>query len=545
MSEEFMKNTMPVETMSSGNIDTDNFYSISAISEETSEKKNTGTASTNYVEKTRENEQEQVGSDDDEIDIVNIFSNMKKKKNVYIWALVCAVLIGFTIPFIMLLFSKDDTEYTAVLTYNYEEAKDLKSPDGTDLDTGIIKSSYIIQTALGKCRLKEVPPVNSVSNNISVKRMISEETKQQLEVLEKIDSTTNINDPTKYMDAVSVIDYIYKPQYVITLKNGFALNEKDFVYLSEAEMKELLSQIVTSYKEYFHETYATFMLPDNRINDISLDELDYIEWLDNINDIMASLSEYCTDEEKGSLLDYNSSKDGLTLKDIGKMVDMVKDIKVDYIYSYVYCDSLVKDKDLMLTKYEYTLREYQRSLDVVNENIRTNDAIINEYKNNNILINRGGQSTGEGEEEQLTASTVSDYFNSLVMKQADNYVQKAAIEKKIADVNDKILGITKRYSSKSKYEEVDREIQNVNESIRDLYGLVRSHAEEILESDSYANTYMSYIDAQGKKESMISKGNLKKLGIGAGVGLILVLCIWFADGFIEELKRSSKKSSVA
>ncbi|MCR5767267.1 MAG: hypothetical protein K6G45_02110 [Lachnospiraceae bacterium] len=467
-----------------------------------------------------------------ELDLVRVFSNMGRKRRIYAWIIIACLLIGLATPLLMAELAEKHESVSTVITFLYPQAAYQKAPDESDLDMNYVKSSYIIQKALDRSKLSIKIPISAVERNISIESMLSENTRQRLEVAQKM------TDESKNYTDVLNIPYIYEGRYIVTLTNGFSTDPeaKKKTYLNGTELSNLLNGIVTAYNEYFHETYSKFTLPDNTKASYASESMDYIERLDGMVELLDNLSKYCTDKEKEDFLEYRSLKDGLTLLDINKCIKLVKDIDVDYLYAYVYFNSISKDPTSMVTKYAYTLRTTQTELDQINESIKDNANLIAEYKNKSILVSLGEQGTNQ------LSTTVTDYYNELIKTQAQHFEDKAGLNEKIANLNDKIEGFNKASSRSTQVKYVNDELASLTLVCDALYDMVEAHADEIVNSDSYKNLYMDYIGAQFINTSFFSASTIKKTVIGGVVGLFLGIFIWGMDGLIEEFKRGSKES---
>ena len=184
-----------------------------------------------------------------EIDLVNVFTNMGKKKNVFIWVLCIGIVLGILIPFLINVSSNKVDEVSGVITLNYPKAGKLLAPDGSPLDMGFIMSSHVVSEALKESKLDKKVSTSAVSANMQVKRMLSDKTKQQLEILEKFDEAQlNASNPAAYIDAVNGIEYSYRNAYIITMSNGFG--EKKTI-LSGDEISLLLNTIMDVFSNYF------------------------------------------------------------------------------------------------------------------------------------------------------------------------------------------------------------------------------------------------------------------------------------------------------
>ena len=464
-----------------------------------------------------------------ELDLVRVFSNMGKKRRIYAWLIVACMLIGLAAP-LLLAELRDKTEnVSVVINLLYPSAQNKLAPDGEPLDVNYIKSSYILQNAIKKTQLSEKIPISALERNISIEELLSEETRQKLEVVEKV-----IGETQKDYESVLDVDYKYEGKYIVTLANGFTTDPegKKKTYIDGAELTSLLNNIAESYSEYFYDTYMDLTLPDNTLDSIKSEDLDYIERLDEIVSLLNSLSQYCTDEEKEQYLTYRSKIDGMSFEDIDECIRLVRDIDVDYLYAYVFYNSITKDKKSMVTKYNYQLKNAERELEVILGNIKNNDDLISEYKNKKIEVSQMGQ-------ESTKSSTVTDYYNELIMSQSDNYKDKSDLGERIANLNDKIAGFKNSSSSSAQIDFVEEELTSLVNICSTLYELTEEHAKEILESDSYRSSFINYIGAQYLADSFFNAGNIKKAIIGMVVGAFLAVLIWGMDGLIEEFKRGT------
>ncbi len=482
---------------------------------------------------------EQYQEQQTEIDLLNVLVNMKNTRQIFLWLTAVCMVIGMLFPYFGVMFKTHVEEVSAVIGFQYDEASEMLTPDGRPLDVNMIASSNIVAKAIENTGIEKNLSVSAVSNNLTVSRMLTEDAKQRKEIIEKlISANISTGAPSEYInDLQEAMNYTYKDQYVIKLKNGFGESGN---FLSEEDLVALLNNIIVEYKKYFFETYGNFKLPENSIDDIRLEELDYIEWLDNMVAILDALSDYCTSEEMEEFKDYRSVKTGFSFGSIDKLISLIKTSKVDYLYSYVYYNCLAKEADNVITKFNYSQRALKQKLDVVNVNIENGTNLIENYKINNILINR--QSSSDGEDAVIKAKSVTDYYNNLVLNQAKLYAEKAELQVKYDDIQDKINGFSKNSASAGHLAIAETEIKEVNALCRRVYNLVNGLAEEIASSETFAASYVTSVDATG--EGGFFSANLKKIAMGGGIGLVISVALWGMFAFIKEIKDSTKRAEV-
>ncbi len=475
---------------------------------------------------------------DVEINLLNIFVHMKNAKWIFLWLMAVCIALGAFVPYMWGLINAHTESVQALISFEYSNAGKMQTPDGRALDVNQITSSNIVATAIKKSGMEEVLSTGAVSNNISISRMLTADSRQKKEILEKLsEANSNVDDPSEYINNLKdAASYSYKNQYIIELKNGFGSNG-NLIYLTGDDLATLINNIVSEYKNYFFETYGDFTFPDNKIDDISIEELDYIEWLDNMVNILDSLSAYCNSMANSNFANYCSAKNGFSFGDINKIIKIIKNTKVDYLYSYVYYNCLAKDKDSVITKFDYSLKNLKYNLDIVNENITNGEKLIGSYKINSILINR--QAGVAGEDAVIRSSSVTDYYNNLVLQQADYYGQKATLQVAADNLNDKIKGFSGSSSNAQKIAIAEKEINDVNILCRQLYALVNGLAEEIAGSETFAGSYITSVDAS-YNDSFFTK-NIKKVAIGVTIGLVVAGLAWCVYGFVKEMVNNSGK----
>ena len=68
-----------------------------------------------------------------ELDLFRVFSNMGKKRNIYLWILLLFTLIGLAIPMLMVEMDKETGSVSAMISFRYPQAAIEKAPDNSPL----------------------------------------------------------------------------------------------------------------------------------------------------------------------------------------------------------------------------------------------------------------------------------------------------------------------------------------------------------------------------------------------------------------------------
>lgn len=482
--------------------------------------------------------------EDDVIDLMRVFHNMKVKGRVYAWVLILLFVIGACIPLLFYQFKGPGKEYrvSSAVTLDYDvldqtdlrisptpkPVEDLSAPDGTELDLSQITSAYVLQNALDGLVLSKEITIAQLRDNIKVERILTEDSRRQQEVASKMLEDKNAG---AYSQLQSV-ELTYVNHFIVSLDNGFGDPDSgELIYLPNDELAVLLNRILASYNDYLVLTYADFKLPGDAISVIDTENLDIMESLDQLRTAMSDLYDYC-DGQSDEVKAYRSYRNGRSLYDLMETLQTARDVNVEYLYSHVYANSIAKDRKEMLSKYRYMLREAQTKLDVANDNIATTAEILASYKYDQISV--------ENQDKDSSKSTkvTTDYYNELILQQAKNYDEAASLAITIDDLKMKIANLETNTSVLS-VEQAKEELSKAIDVCSDVYDSICAQMEEIMQAPFYT-TYADATAAQGITQQNFLSANAKKMILGAVVGAFLGFGLWFAVAFAAEMKRGKK-----
>ena len=202
---------------------------------------------------------------------MNVFSTLGKRFRIFVWVIIIGLLAGLLVPTLIYTFKDKKDSAVAILGLDYENAEQGLAPDGSELDISYIKSSYVVQNALNSVKLSKNLNVAQVQSNLVVTGILTDETKQKLDILDDLKEAKN-ND---YGKILQNLELEYRAQYIISIGNVFKDGNRKFTVPSE-DLSKLLNAVTTSYANYFVETYLSNILPNNYLDVINVDALDYL-----------------------------------------------------------------------------------------------------------------------------------------------------------------------------------------------------------------------------------------------------------------------------
>ena len=486
------------------------------------------------------------------IDLINVIHNVKLKSRIFAWVLVLCMVIGLVAPLLLYQINPPMLTASSVVTLKYDVAQektvngrkiityspasDLTAPDGSgDLDLSQITSAYVLQQTLEGLDLSQPITVAMLRKNITIERALTEKSRQAQELASQMMEDKNSGS----YEQIQSVKMVYDNRFVVRLTNGFvpagAQDNAKKVVLKDGEVKVLLDRILNAYNDYLVLTYANVKLPDDELSVIDTENLDLLESLELMQTASNNLYDYC-DQKSDSVKAYRSHKSGRNLEDWMKTIQTGREIAIDYLYSYVYNNSIVRNKESMITNYQYQLRNAQSQLDVVNGNVATIQSILENYKNDEIFVSMQESDTAK------STRTTTDYYNELILQQAENYESAAKLETTIADLSDKIANLTadseKATAAESDLATAEESLQQTMASCRAVYEGIKAHMEELIDSPFYT-TYAEHTEPQDKLQNFIS-ANLKKMIIGAIAGAVIACGLWFLAALAPEFKKGRK-----
>ena len=477
------------------------------------------------------------GQDEDAIDLGNVFRNMKLKKRIFAWVLVLCLTMGICAPLLLYQLSHSMLTVSSVVTLNYNvpeqnvfvPVKDLTAPDGKELDLNQISSSYVLQNAINGMYLSQPITVRNLRDNIKIERVLTEDSRRVQEVAAKMVEDKSTSAYTQ----VQGVEMTYENKFVVSLTNGFGdADSEKIMELTEGELRQLLNRILSTYNDYLVKTYANNKLPDDEFSVINIEELDVLDSLDLMRTATTNLYNYCKDQQT-EIQEYRSWQTGRTLKDWMQTLNLQRSMRINYLYSYVYNNSIVRDQEATITNYQYQYREAQKKLDTVNENIATVKSILDTYKNDEIYVSM------QESDASRTTKTTTDYYNNLIMQQAQNYQLAAEQKIIIADLTDKLESLNDTDVKRAELvDEISDELKATLDASKTIYNAIKTHMEELQKSATYTR-YAEYTAAQGKEKGFLA-ASMKKIIIGAVLGAVIACGLWFLAALVPEFNKDRR-----
>lgn len=455
--------------------------------------------------------------DDSEIDLINVFTYMGKRKRLIAYLLGIAIILGTTIGAFysgIEHFIGKGSFSRAMITFQFEGIEKGLDPNGAAFDVNQIKSPYVIQPALADMGIGD-EYIQSVRENLSIQGVIPEDALERITVINEM-----AKKDAQYYEKLLDVSY-FPSQYVIYLYDDGTFKTK--------ELTEILNGILTSYKQYFFDTYANAEVMSVTSNLLSGDDYDYGESVDLIKTQIDIMQSY-VQERMNEAPDFRAATTGLSFEDINTALEFVRTVDVSRLSSYVESRSLTKDRKTQEEYYEYMIRESSNRLSELQTRLDTVSASIKSYEKDPVVIVSSSDSTLEYGEK-------NEYYDTLVKQQIQISNQISSTN---TNLNEYYLLLQKIQESdavndQSEYDYADSLLGKINSKITSWVGLIEETTDEYYSTTLYSNAVTITVPAQYFVDGGIVH-IIKNCAIPSLVLVALVMLWWFFGGIREEIK---------
>ncbi|MCM1262194.1 MAG: hypothetical protein NC313_05690 [Butyrivibrio sp.] len=463
----------------------------------------------------------------DELDVVNVVVNMAKRRRLYRYLFVIAACAGVIAGLLMVIAGQATGKGSyaqAVITFQYEGIEEGLDPNGSSFDINKFKSPVVIEAALTSLEAENVS-VESVRRSIVIEGVIPEDAVERITVINEMAQ----KDATQYE---KILDVTYFPaQYVITLYQikGTTKNET----------RDILNALLESYKSYFLETYANTDVLTVTSNLIEYKDYDYAEAVDMLQSQMDIMLTY-VQERQEQAPDFRSVNTGLSFGDIVTSLETIENVDMANLSSYIETNTLTKDKERQVEYYAYRIKKDNMELSALQQQLATVQETIDSYEKDPVVIVSAQESTQE-------ISQNSEYYDQLIERKIELSDQIATINTEINDMYTQFNTIieSSKVSTQSEYDKADGMLERLTTKLSEWTTLIEDTTEEYYSTTLFSNAVKIAVPAQFHAAGGIVEV-AKKMLIGVGAMILIVVLVWGVDGLRIELAAiRSKKNKIS
>lgn len=415
----------------------------------------------------------------------------------------------------------------ALIGFNYNGAEKGLTPNGEKLDVNSIKNPAVIEAALTQLGYP-LSNIDSIRNAISIEGIVPTEAVDEISVYKQA-----LNTNGNLMAAQSMLNVDYFPvKYMVT----FNFSNTSF---GDNEAAQVINMILECYRDYFFEQYGYNESIGNASLAVDYSDYDYLVAVDTYSDTLSTLQNKIDNIHNS---DFRSTKTGYSFSDLKSEINTAKAYDADALTAYILSNSVVSDKNSMISFYEYRIEELERNKKSAQENLRTIENSITSYEKNSVIINGSA-----GDSDPLSYTTVSEKYDALFKQKQEAQKNVSYYTMKISECKSRLDSVKKLSGGKAEQKDIDyvvSRLETLNETVNELVDKVNNTMLEYNESVTFANAYSVLVPANVLSTSYISmlvNNIMKPLLILEAI----VFVVYLAASFISGLKTDDKKKSAA
>lgn len=482
-----------------------------------------------------EQEEEQIS-----ISIVGILKNLKRL--FALWISVSIILSILALVFTAILKQDEYKKMVSLVSFTYSGVEKGLDPNGNKFNINNMKSPQIIEAALDELEMDH-SMLEIIRRNISFEGIIPQD------ALERITAYKNIFDSESGNTSISAVEEILDVTYYPTqYKVYFDYASTD---LNSNQAAALLNKMLECYSEYFLDAYGYNKALGTSLQLLEYQDYDYAEAIDVFDSTLDRLQTYIAQVASADTARFRSTSTGCTFSDLSQTISDIREVNLDKLASDITLNTITKDKDSLLTYYQFKVESLERKKIVCQEKLATvNDSIANYEKNTVMVFGANGT-----DNMNVSASEASAEYDKLFNQKLDIQSELSTTVQKINLYNKRIERLTAStmINSASKKAKVEEGLSVLNDKVNELIEAVNVTTDEFYRTVVYSKAYNILVPANASLGS-VAMNAVKDSLLPVVILDALIFVIYFAAAVIiscmEEYRRnngilpakSSKKS---
>lgn len=474
-----------------------------------------------------------INPDDDKDTIVISMSEMWNlaKKFFALW-IVLAIVAAMFFAGIAKVFQKSFYvgDMTALIGLSYDGAEDGLDPDGNELDITKIKSPSVIEDALSNLDMG-IENSDRIRQNIEITGVIPEEAMDELSMYYDVFSAGS---GSSLQAAQSLLDTSYYPTKYLVKLNYFSAG------YSFEQGKEILNEILNSYRTYFFETYNYNVALGSSVSVVDYSTYDYAEAVNIFSDSLSSVTEYLNNIKQSDSTNFRSTKTGLSFDDLLAEAELIKSNDLDQASSYITVNNVTKnDNESMVSYYSYLVENLERKKSISQSTLNSLNDSIESYEKDPLVLLVKDQSS----DESTSDDDVNKAYDELINKKVETQKDISNYNKSIRYYNTVIKAFSKAgKSTDENISEAEDYLSVLNERLTKLIENTNETSEEYYSSVAFADAYKILVPASGSQSEVISGSMKMPLIITEGLLFVIYIGIAFIGSVIISNRNKKVKT---
>lgn len=276
------------------------------------------------------------------------------------------------------------------LAFYHEGIEKGFDPRGNKFDIYDVKDESFLSEAINDAGLNDVIEPDQLALAIAINPVVP------VDILKEMKSiSADSDDKTKRIE----VKGYYPNEYVIGIKDEFGL--------SNAEMENLLSTLISSYTTSYYDKYLTVQSSEFDLDIITLLTYDYPDMVEALDSEISILVNYIRSYKSRDAF-YRGLDKNISFGDLEQKVLLLKSIDLKKLDSLIGAYRFTKDQDERIELLKYKIELESNYSDKMNDVKEVLSSIIDKYKKNTALLFLGS------EQAPVELENKSNYYNVLI-----------------------------------------------------------------------------------------------------------------------------------
>lgn len=412
------------------------------------------------------------------------------KRYLLCW-LVVAIVSALAVTCVAGVLQHSQNIAKTLVEFTFDGIDSGKDPAGNSFDVAAqMKSPVVIERALENAGLGDDLTVDAIRNAITVKGHIPSTEYDKMTAYQSIFDSGNVS----ISSVETMINTSYFPtRYTLELNGSEAGLDAD-------QSVVVLDALVGAYKEYFFEKYGYNRALGVSVAAVDYDDYDYERSVEILDTAISTARRYLSTLSAEDATGYRSSTTGYTFSDLSAALATIQSEDLDWLNSYIVINCVTKDKNALITNYEYRVDNLKRKKTAAEEVLAGINDSIATYEKDTILV------TTDSNGDSMTLSQSSQAYDDMIAQRITKQEEIAGFTSSIAYYESRILTLKSSAVSVSaagkKY--VEEELTRIYDKLTGLLDQVELTADEYYSNVAFANVFSVLVPANTSTISQIS-----------------------------------------
>lgn len=276
------------------------------------------------------------------------------------------------------------------LAFYHEGIEKGFDPRGNKFDIYAVKDESFLSEVINNAGLNDVIEPDQLALEIAINPVVPDDILKEMKSI-----SVESDSKTKRIEAKG-----YHPnEYVIGIENELGL--------SNAEMENLLSTLISSYTDSYYERYLTVQSNQFDLDIITLLTYDYPDMVEALDSEILILVNYIRSFKSRDAF-YRGLDKNISFGDLEQKVLLLKSIDLKKLEALIGAYRFTKDQDERIELLKYKIELESNYSDKMNDEKDVLSSIIDKYKKNTALLFLGS------EQAPVELENKSNYYNVLI-----------------------------------------------------------------------------------------------------------------------------------